>query len=113
VVYVPAGEAFRYTSSENLSTQFLEFLLRSGHAVMYPIYKGTFERGGGVFPSGPGAVRDSRIQLYRDFGRSLDYLDTRPDIDHERLAYYAISAGAALEPILTSLDTRFRASVLI
>ncbi len=47
VVFYPGGYAFRARSSENLSTQFLDFLLRSGHAVLYPIYKGSYERGGG------------------------------------------------------------------
>jgi dienelactone hydrolase len=113
VVFVPHGSAFRFGSSENLSTQFLQFLIRSGHAVMYPIYKGTYERGGGVPPSGPGAQRDRMIQLFRDLGRSIDYLETRPDIDHGRLAYYGISSGAVLAPILTAMEPRFKASVLL
>ena len=113
VVFYPGGYAFRSRSSENLSTQFLEFLLRSDHAVLYPIYKGSYERGGGLPLSGPGAERDQQIQQSRDLGRSIDYLETRPDIDRERLAYYGISAGAVLGPILTALEPRFKASILL
>ena len=72
-----------------------------------------YERGGGVPPSGPGAQRDRMIQLFRDLGRSIDYLETRPDIDHGRLAYYGISSGAVLAPILTAMEPRFKASILL
>jgi formylglycine-generating enzyme required for sulfatase activity/dienelactone hydrolase len=113
VVFFPGGYALRARSSENLSTQYLDFLLRSGHAVLYPIYKGTYERGGGVPLSGPGAVRDRQIQQSRDLGRSIDYLETRPDIDEERLAYYGLSYGASRAPILTALEPRLKASVLV
>jgi formylglycine-generating enzyme required for sulfatase activity/dienelactone hydrolase/predicted Ser/Thr protein kinase len=113
VVFFPGGYAFRSRSSENLSTQFLDFVLRSGHAVLYPIYKGTYERGGGLPVSGPGAVRDQQIQQSRDLGRSIDYLETRSDIDRERLAYYGLSAGAVLGPILTALEPRLKASIFL
>jgi len=113
VVFYPGGYAFRSGSSENLSTQYVDFLMRSGHAVLYPIYKGSYERGGGLPLSGPGAVRDQRIQQFRDLGRSIDYVETRRDLDRERLAYYGLSTGAVIGPILTSLEPRFKASILI
>ena len=113
VVHYPGGYAFRSRSSENLSTQFVEFLLRSGHAVLYPIYKGSYERGGGLPPAGPSAWRDQTVQQSRDLGRSIDYLETRPDIDRDRLAFYGLSAGAINGPILTALEPRFKASILV
>ena len=113
VVHYPGGYAFRSRSSENLSTQFVEFLLRSGHAVLYPIYKGSYERGGGLPPAGPSAWRDQTVQQSRDLGRSIDYLETRPDIDRDRLAFYGLSAGAVYGPILTALEPRFKASILV
>ncbi len=39
-------------------------------------------------------------------GRSLDYLETRTDIDTRRLAYYGLSAGAAIAPVLLGVDQR-------
>jgi pimeloyl-ACP methyl ester carboxylesterase len=113
VVHYPGGYAFRSRSSENLSTQFVEFLLRSGHAVVYPIYKGSYERGGGLPLAGPSARRDQTVQQSRDLGRSIDYLETRPDIDRDRLAFYGLSAGAVNGPILTALEPRFKASILV
>lgn len=113
VVYYPGGDAFWARSSENLSTQFVEFLIRSGHAVIFPVYKGSYERGGGTSVSGPSAVRDLMIQQYRDLARSIDYAETRPDIDPQRLAFYGISTGAVRAPILTALEPRLEASILL
>ncbi len=113
VVHYPGGYAFRSDSSEQLSAQFFEFILRSGHAVLYPIYKGSYERGGGLPLAGPSAWRDQTVQQSRDLGRSIDYLETRQDIDRERLAFYGLSAGAVFGPILTALEPRLKASILL
>ncbi len=53
------------------------------------------------------------VQQHRDLSRGIDYLESRPDIDRERLAYYGISTGAVLGPILTSLEPRFKASIFL
>jgi eukaryotic-like serine/threonine-protein kinase len=111
VVHFPGGYAFRSSSSDNLSTQFVDFIIRSGHAVLYPVYKGTYERGGGLPLAGPNAVRDRRIQQSRDLGRSIDYLETRQDIDPERLAFYAVSGTEF--PIFMALEPRLKASLLV
>jgi hypothetical protein len=44
VVHWPAGEATRLRSSDDMRMKYMEFLLRSGRAVLQPIYKGTYER---------------------------------------------------------------------
>ena len=44
VVYFPSGEAFALRRSDDLRMKNMEFLLRSGRAVLHPIYKGTYER---------------------------------------------------------------------
>jgi dienelactone hydrolase len=53
------------------------------------------------------------IQWSKDLGRTIDYLETRPDIDHERLAYYGLSSGAREGPVFTTIDRRFKAAVLL
>ncbi len=113
VVWVPGGEAFLFPSSESLSSPFLyDFLPRSGRALVYPVYKGIYERRAG-FSGGAHDWRDMMIQWSKDLGRTLDYLETRKDIDHERLAYYGLSSGARDGPVFTTLDGRFKASVLL
>ena len=42
------------------------------------------------------AGRETLIQQSKDLGRSIDYLETRADIDRNRIAYLGESMGAAL-----------------
>jgi len=46
-------------------------------------------------------------------GRSIDYLETRPDIDHGKLAYEGASWGAAMGSLLPAVEDRIRALVLV
>ncbi|MEI9978984.1 MAG: protein kinase [Edaphobacter sp.] len=84
-------------------TQFFDYILQSGRAVMYPIYEDLYERR--VKFSMPGGSQ--RIQLttdwYKDASRSLDYLATRQDIDNGRLAFLGVSMGSADGVIITAL----------
>ncbi len=65
-------------SSKGLSTSWFDFLIRSGRAVIYPIYKGTYERsyegGRKAFFSNSNRTREMVIDIAKDLGRSLDYL---------------------------------------
>src|SRR5262249_1961841 len=50
VVFFPGANVLTQQSSEQLAgTSNFEFLIRSGRAVVYPIYKGTYERGPGAY----------------------------------------------------------------
>jgi len=79
----------------------VSFLVKSGRAVMYPVYKGTYERPSeSIIPIHDAdkgyehAHREYLIKWVKDFSRSIDYLSTRPDIDSEKLAYWGWSWGA-------------------
>ena len=49
----------------------------------------------------------------KDLGRSMDYLETRPDIDRGRFAFYGLSLGAEAGVTLTAVEQRFKASILL
>src|SRR5205823_4746792 len=83
-------------------------VIRRGRAVLLPIYQGTYERITAA-DTGPNASRDLTIAWSKELGRSVDYLETRRDIDGGRIAYYGFSLGAVLGPILTALEPRFKA----
>jgi dienelactone hydrolase len=95
----------------------LDFVIKSGRAVLYPVYKGTYERqitGGRPWPeSRPIAYRDWTIQLSKDLGRSIDYLETREDIDNEKIAYYGMSWGARIGPIILAVEERIKLGILV
>jgi len=112
IVFFPAGDAPLLRSSRDLRLNGVDFLMKSGRAVLYPIYKGTYERGP-VPVAGAAAARDLAVQRSKDLGRAIDYLTTRPDIDAARIGYYGISLGATLGVLLTAIEPRFHASVLL
>jgi dipeptidyl aminopeptidase/acylaminoacyl peptidase len=92
----------------------MDFIIRSGRAFLYPVYKSTYERGDGfsLETGTPISWKEHIIQWVKDFQRSIDYLETRPDIDHDKLAYYGISFGAGLGPIILALENRIKTAVL-
>ena len=49
----------------------------------------------------------------KDLRRSMDYLESRTDIDHERIAYQGSSWGAAMAPIMIAIEPRIRAGIVI
>ena len=92
-----------------------EFLLETGRAVIIPVFKGTFERGGSLsspFPDTSVSYRDHVVAWSKDLGRTIDYLETRGDIDHSRLAYYGVSWGGSMIQLL-AIENRLRAAVLV
>ena len=115
IIYFPGSGAyvarFPFGEAEGQREWFL-FLVRSGRAVLVPVYKGSFDRY--VGPLGqPHVWRDIMVAGSKDLSRAIDYLQTRPDIDTGRLAYYGLSLGAGAGPIMTVIESRFKASILV
>jgi dienelactone hydrolase len=90
------------------------FLLQSGRAVIAPIYKGLYERHDdihvGVNP--PVVWRDHFVAWAKDLGRSIDYLETRKDIDATRIGYFGDSLGGKMGAMLPALEKRLKVVVL-
>ena len=117
VVYFPGSGAIHQRSSENLGTNYrTEFILKSGRALIYPIYKSTFERGDDLhsdYPDESNFWKEHIIMWAKDLSRSVDYLATRDDINMEKLMYLGASWGAAMGSILLATEQRFKAAILI
>ena len=112
VVYFPSSSALTATSSQDVEMRVYDFVIRSGRAVLYPIYKGTYERRN-ASPGGPNEDRDMVIQWSKDLGRSLDYLETRPDIDRGKFAYFGLSLGSITALPIVAVEDRFKTAVLL
>ena len=96
VVFFPSARVLDLTDSRNLGDlKFFDYVVQSGRAVLYPVYQGTYERQTRLVL--PGSAQETAFieQRYKDLARSLDYLDTRPDIDKSRIAYLGVSMGSA------------------
>ena len=83
VIFFPGGDAPLLPSSRDVSLRIVDFVIRSGRALLYPVYKGTYER---TAPqTGANEIRDLAIARVKDGRRSIDYLVSRGDIDKDRL----------------------------
>ena len=109
IVLFPNAYARNVTSSQHLDYITFDFIIRSGRALLYPVYKGTFDRGGGRPPQG--GVRDMHVQWAKDFFRAVDYVETRQEVDKGKLAYYSLSMGAFFGPIPVALEPRIKVAV--
>jgi len=102
---IPAADSFRHS-----------FLIRSGFAVLVPVYKGTYSRGTELrsdVQNESNSYREHVIAWSKDLGRSLDYLETRPDIAMDQLAYFGVSLGSSIAPVMTSMEPRIKAAALV
>jgi formylglycine-generating enzyme required for sulfatase activity/dienelactone hydrolase len=117
VVYWPGDGATREESFQDLPERdYTECVITNGRALLFPVYKGTFERRHVERPNldeTPAAFTEWIIQTCKDLRRSLDYLETRADIDPDRIAYYGMSAGASFGPMVLAVEHRFKAAVLV
>lgn len=115
VIYFPGSNAIEVHSSSDLP-EFPDFILRNGRALLWPVYKSTFERGDDLKSDMPDTTiqyRDHVIAWSKDLGRSIDYLETRSDIDHEKLAYLGRSWGGNMGFLLPAIETRLKVCVLL
>ena len=94
-----------------------DFVVRSGRALVLPVYKGSFERWDGIVSltgeEGLLAWRDRIVEWYQDLARTLDYLETRSEFDMGRVAYFGGSFGANAPLPLLALESRFKAAILV
>ena len=120
VVLFPGAHALAMRSSKKgrsiNSFSFVDFVIRSGRAVLCPVYKSTYERGDGYSiydPQTTPSDHHTHILLWwKDLSRSMDYLETREDIDAERIAYMGSSWGGWMAPLFLAQDMRYRTAVL-
>jgi eukaryotic-like serine/threonine-protein kinase len=114
-VYFPGSNALDERSSDNMEMYAVNLLTRSGRAVLFPVYKGTYERGDGFrYDRGsPAIYRDHTVMAFKDFARSVDYLQSRSDIDKTKLAFVGVSWGASMGNRILALEKRIKVAVLI
>jgi eukaryotic-like serine/threonine-protein kinase len=91
---------------------FLEPLIRSGRAVLYPVLWSMYERKEVVQEKGVERLRLGMVRGVLDMRRSLDYLETLPEIDRAKLAYFGFSYGALFSAPVLASEPRFKAAEL-
>jgi len=122
VVFFPGVGAVYEESFLGLpDREMTEYIIMNRRALLFPIYKGTYERPAALgrvwTPSSavekPLAYRDWTIQMAKDLSRCIDYLETRDDIDSDKIAYYGMSWGALLGPIMLAVEDRLYTGIFV
>lgn len=118
VIYFPGGGAFRLRTNEemNIAIKRMDFIIKSGRAFMFPIYYGSYER----YQEGVSSGTQTRnsvqwaeyiVKCVKDIKRSIDYLETRSDIDLDRIAYFGFSRGSTFGTIISSVEARIQVAI--
>jgi serine/threonine protein kinase len=114
--YVPPGDVVRGLRSLPDSIEmFAAPFIKSGRAVFGVVLKGYIERG---FPPNYASPDNSTVEFRKqmvnwmtDLRRGIDYLETRDDLDKNKIGFLGISNGANVGLVLTAIETRYKTLV--
>ena len=116
IVYWSGWDTFRLDNVDHYFARQIDFIVKSGRAVAFPVLRGTFERRVGDARERPAfntvAWRDNAIDALKDIRRTIDYLETRRDIDINSLAYFGYSWGGVNAPITLAQEDRFKVAII-
>ena len=117
VVWFPGLARFQFRGSSDTVLAVAEPFARAGRAVVLPVWKGSFERWDG-FLSLTGeeysvTYRNRIIEWYQDLARTVDYLETRSDLDTDRIAFFGASFGASAALPLLAVEPRLKTAILL
>jgi eukaryotic-like serine/threonine-protein kinase len=114
ILFFPGSGAIQQGST-NERTAPIDYVIKSGRAVFFPVYKGTFDRRTGLRFTDPTTNRsyvEHVVWWIKDVKRSLDYLETRSDIARDKIAFYGFSWGGRMGNIALAVEPRFKTAVL-
>lgn len=119
LVFFPnIGAIIRKSSDMATLPTWVEPIIKSGRGLAWPVYKGTFERNDGLtvnlaWQNETVRYKDYLIKWVMDFRRTIDCLETRPDIDAARLGFLGASWGGANGGIIPAVEKRLKVNILI
>jgi eukaryotic-like serine/threonine-protein kinase len=119
VIYGPGSNVLWQENSDSIGgffefKAFLEFFVKSGRVVIFPIIDESFERKvdtPSFFYEGTHQFTSYLTKVVKDYRRCLDYLETRNDFDMEKVAFYGMSMGPIFGAHLTAVDQRIKTNI--
>ena len=116
VVYWPGWDGFWLPDPDEYFAKQMDFIIKSGRAVAFPIFSGTFERRVSskvrVPAFGTAEYRDNTIHTIKELRRTVDYIRTRPDLDTAAIAFYGYSWGGVNGPLALAQEARLRTAII-
>jgi dienelactone hydrolase len=118
VIFFPGSFSMDEKSSKDVwyEINMFDFILKDGRAFVYPVYWGMYERQTDYSKNmltafGERRQVDAWTRIVKDFRRSVDYLETRQDIDSQKIAYYGYSWGGLIGSQICTVEDRIKASI--
>ncbi len=93
----------------------VDFIVKSGRALVIPIFKGTYERRDELksdLQETTVRYKDHVVDWVKEYSRTVDYLETRKDIRPDHLAYLGWSWGGFMGGIIPAVERRIKVVVL-
>jgi predicted esterase len=116
VVYWPGWDTFFLDDIDEYFAKQVDFIVKSGRAVAFPIYRGTLARRIGNQRARPkfgtAEYRDNAIYGVKDLRRTIDYLETRRDVNRDAIAFFGYSWGGVNGPVAMAQEPRVRVGVI-
>lgn len=112
IIYWPGGDPLYYDALEDITMGGLfDFFMKSGRAFVWPVYYGTFGRRSFIPHNTQTYWLRGTYQLI-DFQIVCDYLESREDVDMEKLAYFGLSWGGFVAPYVLAIEKRVKAGIV-
>lgn len=116
IMFFPGSNVIYTTKFDVERTNFLVgFIMKSGRALIWPVFKGTAERHDELksdLPDETVFYKDHLLMWGKEFGRTIDYLETRNDIQADKVGYLGWSWGGYMGGIIPAVEKRIKAVVL-
>ena len=93
----------------------LLFIIKSGRALIFPINKGTYERQDDLKSDVADTTvryKDHVVMWVKEYSRTIDYLETRKDMQADKASYLGISWGGYMGGIVPAVEKRIKVVVL-
>jgi dienelactone hydrolase len=118
LIFFPGSSAIeaRELGMQYIVNGYLDFVIKSGRAVVFPVYFRTYERNDGTndfYPSESHQYTETLIKWVKDFSRTIDFLETRSDIDTKKLGFYGHSWGGRMAGIIPAVEDRLAVNIVV
>ena len=119
IIYLPPADSwapgFR-SDSVRIENYQLDFIPRAGRALIWPIFFGSHERYDNFHavpvPQRAGLALERNRRIRDEMGRVIDFLDSDPEFDGDRVGLIGLSHGAILASYNLATEGRIKAAVL-
>jgi len=112
VIYWPGDDPLHADVLDDITMGGLfDFLMKSGRTFVWPVYYATFGRKSFE----PHNLQTNLLRftyMMIDFQIVCDYLESREDMDMEKLAYFGLSWGGFVAPYVLAIEKRVKAGIV-